>query len=244
MNYSSLRQLVAPWLVAALGATSLGVQAVDGVILIDQARVNAAGGFPYRITTPGSYRLAGNLTAPMGKGGVVVSAGGTVVLDLNGFSIASGGSCDPAGLNCTPPVPGAGNPAGVWVHDAGTGAGVFSIINGAVSGFTSFGINVQVAGAVEIRDVKVFNNSASGILISRARDADLVTKNIVYRNGGTGIFGGQLVTHNVVMNNGAVGLALQPTGAYQNNFLLGNVQGPVSGGFSLGLNVCGYQVVC
>ena len=35
--------------------------AVDGVVLINQSTVTAAGGFPYSITQSGSYRLSGNL---------------------------------------------------------------------------------------------------------------------------------------------------------------------------------------
>ena len=35
--------------------------AVDGTIEINQAKVMAAGGFPYLISNPGSYRLTGNL---------------------------------------------------------------------------------------------------------------------------------------------------------------------------------------
>jgi hypothetical protein len=35
--------------------------AVDGVVLINQSTVMAAGGFPYKITQPGSYKLSGNL---------------------------------------------------------------------------------------------------------------------------------------------------------------------------------------
>jgi hypothetical protein len=230
---------------AMLMGISAGAYAVDGVILIDQARVNATGGFPYKISAPGSYRLASSLVAPLGKGGIDVSAGGSVSLDLNGFSVSSTARCGPTGLNCTPAVPGAGTPAGVWVHDSGTGDGAFSILNGAVSGFASFGIFVQVAGAVNIRDTKVFNNSASGILLTNATNGtNIVSGNFVWRNGGTGIFGGDLITNNTVTGNGATGLALQPTAGYKDNWLYGNGQGPATGGFSMGANVCGYQLPC
>jgi hypothetical protein len=50
--------------------------AVDGVIEINQAKVLAAGGFPFFITTGGSYRLTSNLTVPAGKVGIQDSAGG------------------------------------------------------------------------------------------------------------------------------------------------------------------------
>jgi hypothetical protein len=68
--------------------------AVDGVILIDQARALAGNvtpgdgpGFPVTISQPGSYRLAGNLTG----GGIDVRAR-DVSIDLNGFTIVASGS--------------------------------------------------------------------------------------------------------------------------------------------------------
>ena len=68
--------------------------AVDGVVLINQATVTAAGGFPYIISQPGSYKLSGNLTMNTTSTGnyqgsdvaILINANG-VVLDLNGFSV-------------------------------------------------------------------------------------------------------------------------------------------------------------
>ena len=62
--------------------------AVDGQILINQSTVMAAGGFPYNITQPGSYKLSGNLAVPVGSDAIHVAAS-NVTLDLNGFSITS-----------------------------------------------------------------------------------------------------------------------------------------------------------
>src|SRR5690348_5191897 len=76
--------------------------AVDGVVLINQSTVMAAGGFPYIISQPGSYKLSGNLTmttTPTGNyvgncGGltspcdIAIGIGNSnVSLDLNGFTI-------------------------------------------------------------------------------------------------------------------------------------------------------------
>ncbi len=60
--------------------------AVDGVVLINQSTVIAAGGFPYLISQPGSYKLSGNLTVPDLVDGIRISAS-NVTLDLNGFKI-------------------------------------------------------------------------------------------------------------------------------------------------------------
>jgi hypothetical protein len=68
--------------------------AVDGQVLINQSTVMAAGGFPYAITQPGSYKLSGNLTPPVNVSAISISARG-VTLDLNGFGIY----CSVAGVN-------------------------------------------------------------------------------------------------------------------------------------------------
>jgi len=62
--------------------------AADGQILINQATVTAAGGFPYVISQPGSYKLSGNLVVPANTDGIHLLAS-NVTLDLNGFSITA-----------------------------------------------------------------------------------------------------------------------------------------------------------
>jgi hypothetical protein len=74
--------------VALLVATSVPPsRAADGVILINQSKVAAAGGFPYKVTAAGSYQLAGNLTVVAGDG-ITVSAS-PVTIDLYGFAIST-----------------------------------------------------------------------------------------------------------------------------------------------------------
>jgi len=65
--------------------------AVDGVVLINQSTVTAAGGFPYTISVAGSYRLSGNLVVPSGTNGIQITAS-NVTLDLNGFNISQPGN--------------------------------------------------------------------------------------------------------------------------------------------------------
>jgi hypothetical protein len=78
-------KLAIAMLVLALPAS---VFAVDGVVLINQSTVTAAGGFPYSISQPGSYKLSGNLVVPSGVNGIQITAS-NVTLDLNGFSITN-----------------------------------------------------------------------------------------------------------------------------------------------------------
>jgi len=72
--------------------------AIDGQVLINQSTVMASGGFPYRITQPGSYKLSGNLTLNTSQNANYTGPGGpadvailidanNISLDLNGFSI-------------------------------------------------------------------------------------------------------------------------------------------------------------
>ena len=60
--------------------------AADGQVLINQSIIMAAGGFPYVISQPGSYKLSGNLAVPNGVSGISITAN-NVTLDLNGFSM-------------------------------------------------------------------------------------------------------------------------------------------------------------
>ena len=60
--------------------------AVDGITLINQSTVMAAGGFPFSILQPGSYKLSGSLQVPAETTGIQIFASG-VTLDLNGFSL-------------------------------------------------------------------------------------------------------------------------------------------------------------
>jgi hypothetical protein len=81
-------------LAAALGSTC--ALAVDGVVLINQSTVMAAGGFPYTIMQPGSYKLSSNLTAPVNVGAIQVFSS-NVSLDLNGFTISCSFTVSPTG---------------------------------------------------------------------------------------------------------------------------------------------------
>jgi hypothetical protein len=81
----------------AFGPSAFGV---DGIKLINQATVIAAGGFPFVISQPGSYKLSGNLAmsttstgnyrSPFGAFDIAIAIGASgIVLDL-GFVSAAG----------------------------------------------------------------------------------------------------------------------------------------------------------
>jgi len=124
-----------------LACATMSLRADDGVVLINQSKVIAAGGFPYHITSPGSYRLAGNLTAA-GTDGIDVAAT-PVSIDLNGFSI-SGSTGSGNGVN------------GV------TGSGTLAVANGTIRNFNG-GININTTnGPITVHDVTIVNTPASG----------------------------------------------------------------------------------
>jgi parallel beta-helix repeat protein len=162
-------------------AASVG--AVDGIIEINQAKVLAAGPFPYTIGASGSYRLTGNLTAPAGKDAIDVTAS-NVTIDLNGFTIFGGGNF--GGINATSGHVGTtvengtvtGFQDGVTVRDnsivksvhadsnsnAGIAAGLNSVIEGCTANSNASGI--QCSSGCMISANTLNNNSFEGIFIS------------------------------------------------------------------------------
>jgi hypothetical protein len=166
---SAMSKLVSNLLVLAALAGSIPAFAVDGVVLINQASVTAAGGFPFKITESGSYKLSGSLVVPAGTDGIDIQAN-DVTLDLNGFSISGPIVCE--GTNCGAPLSRA--VSGVSALVFGT-----TIRNGHVRGF-SRGVKL-FEGLVE--EMHISNNVIDGI---EANDS-VVRRNDVSQNGGIGI---------------------------------------------------------
>jgi hypothetical protein len=93
--------------------------AVDGQVLINNSTVMAQGGYPYVISTPGSYKLSGSLTAPLNTYAVKVLVN-NVSLDLNGFSVQCSSNGSGPVMACI------GAPFGTSLHDV-------TVRNGSVS---------------------------------------------------------------------------------------------------------------
>ena len=123
--------------------------AVDGEILINQATVMAAGGFPFVISNPGSYKLSGNLSVPAGKGAMQITTS-NVTLDLNGFNLTSLGP-NPSFFNLPPPGVGiVGSFSNIIVRN-GTFVGWDPAIDGTVAG-----------GLITVEDVNVEASFTTG----------------------------------------------------------------------------------
>jgi parallel beta-helix repeat protein len=188
VNARSVLSIAAAALLAAPA-----VHAVDGVIEINDTSIIAAGGYPFAITTPGSYVLTGNL-APPGSGALVVTVA-DVVIDLNGFAINGAGAA------------GAGITAG-----AGT-----TVRNGSITGFGGAGIigagdlklfetritgnGAGVVGPINCLIVKNVISSNAGVGVD-ARNCK-IENNVISDNGDSGIMGAtNLIVHNVINMNG------------------------------------------
>jgi hypothetical protein len=161
-------------IVLALALFPACVFAVDGQALINQSTVMAAGGFPYKILQPGSYKLSGNLVVTtIGTDAIEIDSD-NVTLDLNGFAIIGSGTCTGSPLQCTTQTS-----RGVLTFGYGN-----TVKNGAVQGF---GYGVYVTGSGTVEDVQVKANTLAGIYVAASSGAVLARCTAVL-NGQRGIF--------------------------------------------------------
>ncbi|CAM3694443.1 right-handed parallel beta-helix repeat-containing protein [Roseateles saccharophilus] len=224
--------------------------AVDGAILINQARALAGGvsagdapGFPVSINTPGYYVLTSNLTVPNSSTTAIQINANNVTIDLNGFAILGPNVCATDGFTvaqpCTQP---SGSPyAGVGV-DAGT-AVAFNvnntrIINGTIDGMGGIGVFANVNARIEklnitncgsygiytfggvILDTLVRGNGNTGILTTGAVIRD--SRSVF--NRGTGIQTGAAssLSGNIVSTNLGYGLLLSGNSRFADNVIDNN----------------------
>lgn len=126
---------------AAILTQALSAFAADGRIEINQALIEAEGGFPYTIDAPGSYLLTGPLVAPASSDALVLDAN-DISLDLNGFSITGPATC--AEMACVP-----GDGSGIDMAGDGSSAHRVTIRNGVVRGFGGHCIVVNTSAIIE-----------------------------------------------------------------------------------------------
>jgi hypothetical protein len=234
--------------------------AVDGTIEINQAKVLAAGGFPYTVSKPGSYRLTGNLTIPGSTDGIDVTADGATI-DLNGFSVtsitgsgvgvnASGGG-DITVENGQVTGFSDGVDSGPWgivrkVHAEanshyGINAGNYSVVEGCTANFSTPPTAVGIAcfNGCQISTNTVNQNGADGIDCTGI--GCVISGNTVTQNGKTGIRCNQtgcVISGNAISFN-ALGIsANDTTTGYGGNVLSNNTSGNVLSGTSMKNNVC------
>ncbi|HMB75336.1 MAG TPA: right-handed parallel beta-helix repeat-containing protein [Kiloniellaceae bacterium] len=186
------------------------------VIEINRKVVTDAGGFPYEIRKPGSYRLTSNLFVK-GNSSAIVTSKPAVTIDLNGFRILGQNSCTfedgpPRSISCSGP------------NTSAAISGAHRISNGLISGFGN-GIIARNGQALVVEGVTVKNHSTNGINPS---GQDLILRNsVVSENGRDGVVGQfstgtYVVTHNVIEKNGRDGAYLQ-AGVASDNTIYRNI---------------------
>lgn len=186
--------------------------AVDGVALINQSAVMAAGGFPYVISEPGSYKLSGNLVVPANTDGIDITVG-NVTIDLNGFTILGPVACTGQGstLRC---LAGSRTTFGIFAQ-----ANNIAVLNGAVAGF-NFGVSLGTPGIGSVvEEIRATGNAGIGINMN----SGLMRRNVASLNADDGI---SCITSCVVLDN---------TADYNGNFGL-NMGGGVFGSNAIDFN--------
>jgi hypothetical protein len=212
---------------AVAGLTVVGY-ATDGVIEISQARALAGNvtpgdtpGFPVTISQSGSYRLTSNLFASSAADAIGVGTS-FVTIDLNGFEIkGANGPCVICGTNYEVVILN-----GLLLVESGRGIGV--------------GDNSRVEGVHVSHKDGAFGIVNFGIEVGRR---SIVTRCIVDNfSAGISAGSGSVVSFNTV-GDSFRGLLFSagPVGFVGNN--LQNNTTNVTGGISLGPNICG-DAVC
>jgi hypothetical protein len=213
------RKLISVAFVAAVLAWAASARAVDGTIEINQAKVLAAGGFPFVIsTTNTSYRLTGSLTVSSNVDGIDVNAS-HVTIDMNGFSIVGPGSATSIGAGIN-----------------GTSQGALTVENGGLIIGFNFGVITGNNGIVR-------NVHANGDNFAiETGSSTLITGTTANGNAFSGIAcngTGCAIVGNTADGNGTCGVcANDATTGYGQNVLNGNGTNNTNG-TSMGNNVCG-----
>jgi hypothetical protein len=180
---------------AAALAFSSQTTASDGRIEINQASIEAAGGFPFTIGQPGAYVLTGNLTVPVATDGVIINSN-DVSLDLNGFSISGPAVCSPTSTCIT------GDGEGIRPDSPLQDAHRVSVKNGTVKGFAYNCVRLRSQARVD--QLTVYQCGRLGI---DASARSVVTRSTINRTGEQGL---QLATtsrfaHNSISESGLAG---------------------------------------
>jgi hypothetical protein len=166
----------------AMAFSSFCAFAVDGVVLINDSSVMAAGGYPYKITKPGSYRLSGNLTVPSGVNGIQILVS-NVTLDLNGFTISG------AVTNCAGPC---------FVTGVTVGAVVSGVVvrNGLITGFPG-GLDFVFATKVLAEDLVVGPSGGNVQNTDNFGPQSIIRHVIMQSQAGTSIYCPSIVVESV-----------------------------------------------
>jgi hypothetical protein len=251
--------------IAALGLFARHASASDGRLEINQACV-ANGcfpgdlpGLPVETQSDQSYVMTSNLAVGSGAVGVTLGSGST--LDLNGFTIAGNVTCPSTPASCSQQgTNGGGVIAGersVVKHGTIRGISSFGIRGGNFVRVEDMSIEQNAAGGIAasdggfgwvIQDSRILQNGSYGISlnVNGGATGSRVLRNTIYGNQLVGLAGGvSLAIDNAIEANGSYGAQFNysPTvTGYVGNHLSanngGNANPQLTGGLSLGTNIC------
>lgn len=202
--------------VCAAVLLSISAFAVDGVVLINQNTVIAAGGFPYVIAHAGSYKLSGDLTVTSPSIDAIQVSADNVTIDLNGFTISSNSP----------------NGNGSGIIGSSTAAHLV-IRNGRVTGF---GNGFSIAGRSAVVEEVTSTGNSLGIFIMSG--ASGTVSNSTANNNGAGIrFDGSGAVINCYFDGNVIGVNIETSPVNVTNNAITHNQIGLSIGFGgYGLN--------
>jgi hypothetical protein len=216
------RTIMFPVCLVSMSLATARVYAVDGVVLINQSEVLAAGGFPYHITQSGSYRLSSNLLVSSATDAIDISAN-NVTIDLNGFSIIQTATTSPPGKMAI----------------NGSAANAVTVRNGSIANW-DYSISLESNCTVQNTTI---TNTNTGLMCFRysAITANLVIANpnpgaIEHGQIGISASSGTMISGNTVAGFRTYGIAMAETPSVNSPGALisGNaVSGP--GGGAIGI---------
>lgn len=191
----------------ALSAIALApayLHAVDGQVLINQAIVNAAGGFPYVISQAGSYKLSGNLIVTDLTKDAIVIAHDFVTLDFGGFSIIGTADCSSGTCIGIPGTHGGvvtANNSGSFQKPPSPFFNI-TVRNGTIQGM---GVGIFLWGdSNTVEDMKIRSNTFDGITLLRPDIGGELQRvqncSVNLNEVGINIDGGQVLSNNVSGN--------------------------------------------
>lgn len=171
------------------------------------------------ITQAGSYRLTGNLAVPANTTAIVIATG-NVTLDLGGFEVKGPNTC--TGY----PVTGCGTQDGAPGISAPSANEFLAVVrNGKVIGMAGTWIDLRGNSSSVEHVVAFYCGGTAGIdtgfygRVSQSHSSNNLDIRIRVGNGGAGV------------------LVLGPV-LVTKNLSIGNAASPISGGISLGDNLC------
>lgn len=208
------------------------------VHVINEEVVREHGGYPYKITEPGTYRLTGNLTPNRDIDAIVVKSD-HVNINVSGFSIDGPWVCTLPDHTLAVSCPTGG--MGVGIRSDSTTSGPsgnrdIKVFNGSIHGMGSHGVLLIGDGSVVEKVSADFNGGSGffigGTVIDSSGDANgqigifatTVRDSTAFNNTDDGIVidgRGGVSTGNVASFNGGNGLTL-PNGTARGNTFVRN----------------------